>query len=239
MLASCATLVFQSPTLRECSSREAGARSRVQAACARGLYRYCFTSAFRPARFRDLLRDDRADHDERPQRPHAVAGGEGDLPVAFLTPVGQVGALSACCRTPTKAAAAGVARDRDGFRRETHLLRVRGPADSRSASSFSARTTRHVLPKLPCWSGGGGSPRRCAGRAARSADGGVGLDAVAQRALLVVEAQLLDDRPVQDDQRLGARRLAAVLDPVSGRPSPPPAPPGSACTPAGTRPSHR
>ena len=44
---------------------------------------------------------------------------------------------------------------------------------------------------------------------------GIGLEAVAQHALLVVEAELLDDRAVEDDQRLGARRVAAVLDAVS------------------------
>ena len=41
-----------------------------------------------------------------------------------------------------------------------------------------------------------------------------GLKAVAQRALLVVEAQLLDEGAVQHDQRLRPRRVAAVLDAV-------------------------
>jgi len=46
-------------------------------------------------------------------------------------------------------------------------------------------------------------------------DGGVGLDAVTQRALLEVEAELLDEGTVQDDQGLGARGIAAVLDAVA------------------------
>ena len=35
----------------------------------------------RPAGFRDRLGDDRAEHDQRPQRAHAVARRERDLPV--------------------------------------------------------------------------------------------------------------------------------------------------------------
>ena len=49
-----------------------------------------------------------------------------------------------------------------------------------------------------------------------AADRRVGLEAVAHHALLVVEAELLDDRAVQHDQRLAARRVAAVLDAVAG-----------------------
>ena len=45
-------------------------------------------------------------------------------------------------------------------------------------------------------------------------DRGVGLEAVAQRALLVVEAELLDQRAVQHDQGLRPRRVAGMLDAV-------------------------
>ena len=47
-----------------------------------------------------------------------------------------------------------------------------------------------------------------------AADRGVRLEAVAQRALLVVEAELLDQRAVQHDQRLRPRRVAGMLDAV-------------------------
>ena len=39
-------------------------------------------------------------------------------------------------------------------------------------------------------------------------------EAVAHRALFVVELELLDDRPVEDDQRFRTRRVAAVLDAI-------------------------
>src|SRR5258705_732920 len=41
-------------------------------------------------------------------------------------------------------------------------------------------------------------------------------DAVAQSTLRIVESELLDDGTVQDDQRVGTRRIAAVLDAVFG-----------------------
>jgi hypothetical protein len=49
-----------------------------------------------------------------------------------------------------------------------------------------------------------------------AADRRVGLESVTHRALLEIEAQLADDGPVQQDDRLGARRVAAVLHAVFG-----------------------
>jgi hypothetical protein len=49
-----------------------------------------------------------------------------------------------------------------------------------------------------------------------AADRGVGLESVTHRALLEIEAQLADDGPVQQDDRLGARRVAAVFHAILG-----------------------
>ena len=86
-----------------------------------------------------------------------------------------------------------------------------------STSSFSASATRQVLPNVPL----SVSVRKEACDIAQieppeASDGGVGLEAVAQRALLVVEVQRLGDRAVDGNQRLRPRRVAGVLDAVFG-----------------------
>ena len=84
-----------------------------------------------------------------------------------------------------------------------------------STSSFSASTTRQVLPKVALSVLCGRKPAtlRRYRRQKRPMDG-VRHEAVAQRALRIVEAELLDDGAVEDDQRVAARRVAAVLDAV-------------------------
>jgi hypothetical protein len=52
--------------------------------------------------------------------------------------------------------------------------------------------------------------------APEAADRGVGHKAVAQHALRVIEVEILDDRAAQDDECVGAWRIAAVFDSVDG-----------------------
>ena len=176
----------------------------------------------RPAGLRNRLGDDRADYDERAQRAVAVAGGKGDLPI--VEPLHRIGEVrqqlfGRAAGYRGERSAAGVARDRHRVvsRRKSHLDAVRFPADLlqdilvlREHHAPGVAVGRLV-----------GLVRQEAGdvaqvQAPEASDGCVRHEAVAQSALRIVEAKLLDKRAVEHDQRVAARRVAAVLDAVLG-----------------------
>ena len=121
-------------------------------------------------------------------------------------------------KTEARHGASGEARDRSRRSRRPPplILRERSSSPCERAHPRSRRARRaRCCRRSPCRSCAAGSRRRCADKAARSGRPTCWPESRRAAPLRVVEAERLDDRAVQDDERLAARRVAAVLDAVA------------------------